>query len=143
MGVNLDFYTNPHSWEPSISFPDLKIADWTYSGAMEGSIGALTMQKSELGIELDPSIIPWKINERSDVMRRQYAYGQQDFSHNPWSSYTQVHNGVKRGYRFILGGQGTWSTSSAPSNVPNAKPIWNSRFQLSPNYCILYNMLCR
>lgn len=127
MGINTDFYTNPHSWVPSISFPDIKIADWTYTGAMEGSIGALTMQKSELGIELDPSIIPWKINERSDVMRRQYAYGQQDFSHNPWSSYTQVHEGIKRGYRFILGGQGTWSTSSAPSNVPGAKPIWNSR----------------
>lgn len=129
MSINTDFYTNPHSWVPSISFPDIKIADWTYTGAMEGSIGALTMQKGELGIELDPSIIPWKINERSDVMRRQYAYGQQDYSHDPWSSYTQVHKGIKRGFRFILGGQGDWSVSSAPSNVPAAKPIWNSRHE--------------
>lgn len=127
MGINTDFYTNPHSFAPSRTFPDIKIADWTYTGAMEGSIGALTMQKSELGIELDPSIIPWKINERSDVMRRQYAYGQQDFSNNPWSAYTQVHNGIKRGYRFILGGQGDWSTTDNPPNVPNGVPIWNSR----------------
>lgn len=127
MAINTEFYTNPHSWSPSITLPDIKIADWTYTGAMDGSIGALTMQSGELGIELDTSIIPWKINENSDVMRRQYAYGQMDYSNTPWSAYTQVHKGKKRGYRFILGGQGTWIASSAPSNVPNPKPLWNSR----------------
>ena len=129
MGINTDFYTGLHNFNYGREVADVKIADWSYTGTNSGSIGALTMNSGEIGIELDPSIIPWKINQNSDVMRRYYAYFQASGDGVPINKYTKAHKGIKNGYRFILGTQDNWTSipSGAPSNYNYANPIWNTR----------------
>lgn len=131
MPINTDFYTGAHNFNYGREVADTKIADWAFTNTNTGSIGALTMSKNEVGIELDPSIIPWKINVNSDVMRRYYTYFQEKKSDVPINKYTSVHHGIKDGYRFILGTQGEWTSivSGAPTGYHKSKPIWNVRHE--------------
>lgn len=131
MSINTEFYSGAHNFNYGREVADVKIADWAFTDTNTGSIGALTMSKNEIGIELDPSIIPWKIHVNSDVMRRYYTYFQKDKTGVPINKYTGVHHGIKDGYRFILGTQNKWTSiaGGAPSNYNNSRPIWNSRHE--------------
>lgn len=115
MSINTDFYGNKNDWITlSKDTPDLFKTAYTYDNNTDyqGSLKAfqessVTNPENVASPELDDSIIPWKINEKSDVFNQKYIYPYCTDYTNPqqstWmyqsSDYTQNVNG---GFRFFI-----------------------------------------
>ena len=82
MAINLDFYGNENDWIAlSSGTPDLFKTAYTYGNnvSYQGSLKAfqdssVTNPDNVASPILDDSIIPWKINEKSDVFNQKYIY---------------------------------------------------------------------
>ena len=140
MPINTDFYGSENDWITlSSGTPDLYKTAYTYdnNANYQGSLKAfqdsvITNPDNVASPILDDSIIPWKINEKSDVFNQKYIYPYcSDFTtiqNSTWqyqiSDYTQNVNG---GFRFFLqdayytnnnnGANGVWSYRYSPLNT--------------------------
>lgn len=141
MSINTDFYGNENDWIAlSNDTPDLFKTAYTYDNneTYQGSLKAfqeslVTNPENVASPELDNSIIPWKINEESDVFNQKYIYPYCTDYTNPqqstWmyqsSDYTQNVNG---GFRFFIqdayftnvstgGPNGVWVQRYSPLNT--------------------------
>ena len=140
MAINTDFYGNENDWITlSSGTPDLFKTAYTYDNnvSYQGSLKAfqdssVTNPDNVASPILDDSIIPWKINEKSDVFNQKYIYPYcYDFTtiqNSTWkydsSDYTQNVNG---GFRFFIqdacytnngnGPNGVWSYRYSPLNT--------------------------
>ena len=140
MAINTDFYGNENEWITlSRDTPDLFKTAYTYdnNASYQGSLKAfqdssVTNPDNVASPILDDSIIPWKVNEKSDVFNQKYIYPYcYDFittQNSVWkyesSEYTQNVNG---GYRFFIqdayftntgyGPNGVWSYRYSPLNT--------------------------
>lgn len=135
MSINTDFYGNKNDWIAlSKDAPDLFKTAYTYgnSETYQGSLKAfqessVTNPENVASPELDDSIIPWKINEKSAVFNQKYIYPYCTDYTNPqqstWmyqsSDYTQNVNG---GFRFFI--QDAYFTNG--NNGPNG--VWVYRY---------------
>ena len=136
MSINTDFYGNKNDWIAlSKDTPDLFKTAYPYDNneSYQGSLKAfqessVTNPENVASPELDDSIIPWKINEKSDVFNQKYIYPYCTDYTNPqqstWmyqtSDYTQNVNG---GFRFFI--------QDAPlTNVSTGGPngVWVQRY---------------
>lgn len=143
MAINTDFYGLPETWVEIGSNTGCFKTGYTYGGNVNytGSLKAIqdssaTNPDNVASPPLDESIIPWKVNEKSDVFNRKYIYPYSDNytsqQVSTWSyessQATTVHNG---GFRFFLqhavylntslnyGGQGVWTNRYSPLNTKN------------------------
>ena len=140
MAINNDFYGLETDWIAlSSGTPDLYKTAYTYNNnvSYQGSLKAfqdssITNPDNVASPILDDSIIPWKINEKSDVFNQKYIYPYcYDFTtiqNSTWkydsSDYTQNVNG---GFRFFIqdacytnngnGPNGVWSYRYSPLNT--------------------------
>jgi hypothetical protein len=140
MSINTDFYGSENDWIAlSNDTPDLfKTAypynnDATYQGSLKAlQESSITNPDNVASPILDDSIIPWKINEKSDVFNQKYIYPYCTDYINPqqstWmyqsSDYTQNVNG---GFRFFIqdanytngnnGTNGVWVYRYSPLNT--------------------------
>ena len=140
MSINQDFYGSEADWIAiSSGTPDLFKTAYTYDNnvSYQGSLKAfqdssVTNPDNVASPILDDSIIPWKINEKSDVFNQKYIYPYcYDFTttqNSVWmyesSEYTKNVNG---GYRFFLqdayftngnnGPNGAWVYRYSPLNT--------------------------
>lgn len=140
MPINTDFYGNENDWIAlSSGTPDLFKTAYTYDNNTnyQGSIKAIqdssiTNPDNVASPVLDDSIIPWKVNEKSDVFNHKYIYPYcTDFTNtqqSTWmyqtSDYTQNVNG---GFRFFIqdayltnngnGANGVWVYRYSPLNT--------------------------
>ena len=135
MAINTDFYGNENDWITlSSGTPDLFKTAYTYDNnvSYQGSLKAfqdssVTNPDNVASPILDDSIIPWKVNEKSDVFNQKYIYPYcYDFKtiqNSTWkyesSDYTQNING---GYRFFI--QDAYFTNTG--NGPNG--VWSYRY---------------
>lgn len=135
MSINHDFYGLESDWIAiSSGTSDLFKTAYTYDNnvSYQGSLKAfqdssVTNPDNVASPILDDSIIPWKINEKSDVFNQKYIYPYcYDFTttqNSVWkyqeSDYTQNVNG---GYRFFL--QDAYYTNTG--NGPNG--VWAYRY---------------
>lgn len=140
MAINTDFYGNENDWIAlSSDTPDLFKTAYPYdnNASYQGSLkafqdSAVTNPDNVASPVLDDSIIPWKVNEKSDVFNQKYIYPYcYDFlttQNSVWkyetSDYTQNVNG---GFRFFLqdayytngnnGPNGAWVYRYSPLNT--------------------------
>ena len=140
MSINQDFYGSEADWIPiSSGTPDLFKTAYTYNNgaSYQGSLKAfqdssVTNPDNVASPILDDSIIPWKVNEKSDVFNQKYIYPYcYDFittQNSVWkyesSDYTQNVNG---GFRFFIqdayftngnnGPNGAWVYRYSPLNT--------------------------
>lgn len=140
MAINTDFYGSENDWMPLTSdTPDLFKTAYTYdnNASYQGSLKAFqdlstTNPDNVASPILDDSIIPWKVNEKSDVFNQKYIYPYcTDFTNtqqSTWmyqtSDYTQNVNG---GFRFFIqdayltnngnGANGVWVYRYSPLNT--------------------------
>lgn len=140
MSINTNFYGNENDWIAlSSGTPDLYKTAYTYDNNTDyqGSLKAfqdssITNPENVASPVLDDSIIPWKINEKSDVFNHKYIYPYCIDYTNPqlstWmyqsSDYTQNVNG---GFRFFIqdayftngnnGSNGVWVYRYSPLNT--------------------------
>ena len=135
MAINTDFYGLETDWIAlSSGTPDLFKTAYTYDNNVnyQGSLKAFqdsstTNPDNVASPILDDSIIPWKINEKSDVFNQKYIYPYcYDFittQNSVWkyqeSDYTQNVNG---GFRFFI--QDAYYTNTG--NGPNG--VWSYRY---------------
>lgn len=135
MSINQDFYGLEADWIAiSSGTPDLFKTAYTYDNnvSYQGSLKAfqdssVTNPDNVASPILDDSIIPWKINEKSDVFNQKYIYPYcYDFTtiqNSTWmyevSDYTQNING---GFRFFI--QDAYYTNTG--NGPNG--VWSYRY---------------
>lgn len=133
--INQDFYGSEDSWIAlSSNTPDLFKTAYPYNNntSYQGSLKAfqdssVTNPDNLASPVLDDSIIPWKINEKSDVFNQKYIYPYcYDFistKNSVWmyeiSDYTHNVNG---GFRFFL--QDAYFTNTG--NGPNG--VWAYRY---------------
>jgi hypothetical protein len=130
MSINTDFYGSENDWIAlSRDTPDLfKTAypynnDATYQGSLKAfQESSITNPENVASPKLDDSIIPWKINEKSDVFNQKYIYPYCIDYTNPqqstWmyqsSDYTQNVNG---GFRFFIQDANTTNGNNGPNGV--------------------------
>lgn len=139
MSINTDFYGSENDWITlSSDTPDLFKTAYTYDNnvSYQGSLKAfqdsvITNPDNVASPILDDSIIPWKVNEKSDVFNQKYIYPYCIDYTNPqqstWmyqsSDYTQNVNG---GFRFFIqdayftnpgNPNGTWVNRYSPLNT--------------------------
>lgn len=140
MSINQDFYGSEDSWiQLSRDTPDLFKTAYPYNdnASYQGSLKAfqessITNPDNVASPILDDSIIPWKVNEKSDVFNQKYIYPYcYDFistQNSTWmyesSEYTRNVNG---GFRFFLqdayftngnnGPNGAWVYRYSPLNT--------------------------
>lgn len=140
MSINTNFYGNETDWIAlSNNTPDLFKTAYTYdnNANYQGSLKAIqdssiTNPDNVASPILDDSIIPWKVNEKSDVFNQKYIYPYcTDFTNtqqSTWmyqtSDYTQNVNG---GFRFFIqdayltnnnyGPNGVWVYRYSPLNT--------------------------
>ena len=140
MPINTDFYGSENDWLAlSSGTPDLFKTAYTYDNNTnyQGSLKAIqdssiTNPDNVASPILDDSIIPWKVNEKSDVFNHKYIYPYcTDFintQQSTWmyqaSDYTQNVNG---GFRFFIqdayltnngnGSNGVWVYRYSPLNT--------------------------
>lgn len=138
--INQDFYGSEDSWIAlSNTTPDLFKTAYPYNNntSYQGSLKAfqdssVTNPDNVASPILDDSIIPWKVNEKSDVFNQKYIYPYcYDFTttqNSVWmyeiSDYTRNVNG---GFRFFIqdayftngnnGPNGTWVYRYSPLNT--------------------------
>lgn len=138
--INHDFYGLESDWIAlSSTTPDLFKTAYTYNNnaSYQGSLKAfqdssVTNPDNVASPILDDSIIPWKVNEKSDVFNQKYIYPYcYDFTttqNSVWmyesSEYTKNVNG---GYRFFIqdayytngnnGPNGAWVYRYSPLNT--------------------------
>ena len=138
--INQDFYGSEDSWIAlSSTTPDLFKTAYPYNNntSYQGSLKAfqdssVTNPDNVASPILDDSIIPWKVNEKSDVFNQKYIYPYcYDFTttqNSVWmyeiSDYTRNVNG---GFRFFIqdayftngtnGPNGTWVYRYSPLNT--------------------------
>ena len=140
MAINTDFYGLPETWLELTSNSGCFKTGYTYGGnaSYSGSLKAFqdssaTNPDNVASPPLDESIIPWKVNEKSDIFNRKYIYPYSDNytsqQVSTWqyesSQATTVHNG---GFRFFLqdsrsinnyNSNGLWSYRYSPLNTKN------------------------
>ena len=140
MSINTDFYGSESDWIALTSdTPDLFKTSYTYDDNVnyQGSLKAfqdssITNPDNVASPILDDSIIPWKVNEKSDVFNHKYIYPYctefTDAQQSTWmyqtSDYTQNVNG---GFRFFIqdayltnngnGANGVWVYRYSPLNT--------------------------
>jgi hypothetical protein len=140
MSINTDFYGNENDWIAlSNNTPDLYKTAYPYDNNVnyQGSLKAIqdsliTNPDNVASPILNDSIIPWKVNEKSDVFNHKYIYPYCTDYTNPqqstWmyktSDYTQNVNG---GFRFFIqdayytnngnGANGVWVYRYSPLNT--------------------------
>ena len=140
MSINTEFYGSENDWIAiSSGTPDLFKTAYTYDNnvSYQGSLKAfqdssVTNPDNVASPILDDSIIPWKVNEKSDVFNQKYIYPYcYDFittQNSVWmyeiSDYTHNVNG---GFRFFLqdasytnrgnGPNGVWAYRYSPLNT--------------------------
>ena len=138
MAINTDFYGLPETWIEVSAGSGCYKTGYTYDNNANytGSFKALqesstTNPDNIASPPLDESIIPWKVNEKSDVFNRKYIYPYSDNytsqQVSTWqyesSQATTVHNG---GFRFFLedyyyinnySSNGLWSYRYSPLNL--------------------------
>lgn len=153
MAINTDFYGNENDWiVVSRDTQDLFKTAYTYDNNTnyQGSLKAIqdssiTNPDNLASPVLDDSIIPWKVNEKSDVFNHKYIYPYcTDFintQQSTWmyqsSDYTQNING---GFRFFIqdayltnnnyGANGVWVYRYSPLNTKSQLDV--------PQYGYLY-----
>lgn len=153
MAINHNFYGNENDWIAlSNNTPDLFKTAYTYDNNTnyQGSLKAIqdssiTNPDNVASPILDDSIIPWKVNEKSDVFNHKYIYPYcTDFintQQSTWmyqtSDYTQNVNG---GFRFFIqdayltnnnyGPNGVWVYRYSPLNTKSQLDV--------PQYGYLY-----
>lgn len=138
MPINHNFYGSENDWIAlSSDTPDLFKTAYTYDNNVryQGSLKAfqessITNPDNVASPVLDDSIIPWKVNEKSDVFNHKYIYPYCIDYTNPqqstWmyqsSDYTQNVNG---GFRFFIQ-DANFTNTGGPNGGPNG--VWTLRY---------------